>query len=231
MKTTCRKIVGYWHYGVILTYLSVASAITGICLSVSVSPFWGVVCLLISGVCDAFDGAVAKSRKNRTEEEKMFGAHIDSLSDLISFGVAPVMIGFGLGMREWYYIILFVVFVLCALVRLAYFDVTEELMIKAGEKRKAFEGLPVTNVAIGIPVFFLIATIFLDKSPLAMELIMAGAYLLIAVLFVVRFRMPKAGVRGLLIAIAIVAAVVISLCLIRYYVCDIPLASPDSPIL
>ena len=226
MKTTCRKIVGFWHYGVILTYLSVASAIAGICLSVAISPFWGVVCLLISGLCDAFDGAVAKSRKNRTEEEKMFGSHIDSLSDLISFGIAPVMIGFGLGMQEWYYIILFALFALCALVRLAYFDVTEELMIKAGQKRTSFEGLPVTNVAVAIPIFFLVATMFQESSPLAMELIMAGGYLLLAILFVVRFRMPKAGVRGLLIAIAIVGAIVVALSLIRTYVVEVPFVSP-----
>ena len=74
-----KKFVGFWHYGVILTYMSVVSAIIGICLSVVGYPFYGgVICLWISGLCDAFDGAVAKTRKNRTQEDKMFGERIDS---------------------------------------------------------------------------------------------------------------------------------------------------------
>ena len=71
MKNTSKKIVGFYHYGVILTYLSVIAAITGICFSVGgnkdARPDIGVICLLISGFCDAFDGAVAKTRKNRYE--------------------------------------------------------------------------------------------------------------------------------------------------------------------
>ena len=64
-----RKVVGFYHYGVILTYLSVVAAIVGICFSVGGNkgplPYVGVICLLISGICDSFDGAVARTRKNR----------------------------------------------------------------------------------------------------------------------------------------------------------------------
>lgn len=131
MKNTNKKLVGFYHYGVILTYLSVVAAIVGICFSVGgnkgARPDIGVICLLISGVCDAFDGAVAKTRKNRTREDRMFGERIDSLSDLIAFGVAPAMIGFGMRLNRWYFLPVYAVFVLCALIRLAYFDVTEEL--------------------------------------------------------------------------------------------------------
>lgn len=222
MKATCSKFVGFWHYGVILTYLSVIAAITGICLSFLVSPFWGIVCLLISGVCDAFDGAVASMRKNRSPEDKKFGGQIDSLSDIISFGVAPAIVGFSIGMREWYFIAILCVFVLCALIRLAYYNVTEEVRAEEGAgKRVAFEGLPVTNVAVGLPVFYLVATMFSER--LVTNLIMASAYLILSFLFVFRFRMPKAGVRGLLITMGILTALIIGLALIRYYVCGVPL--------
>ena len=218
--------VGFWHYGVILTYFSVAAAIVGILVSAMYGAFWGVVCLFVSGICDAFDGVVANTRKDRTETDKNFGAHIDSLSDMIAFGVAPIAIGFFMGMEEWYYIPVFVIFTLCALIRLAYFDVTEEERIKSGGgKRTSFEGLPVTNVAVGVPVFYLIATMFKFTAPLAMELIMAFCYLLISFLFVFRFRMPKAGTRGLLITIAILIVGVVGLSLIRWYVCGVPLTA------
>lgn len=95
-------------------------------------------------MCDAFDGAVAKTRKNRTKEDRMFGERIDSLSDLIAFGVAPAMIGFGMRLNRWYFMPVYAVFVLCALIRLAYFDVTEEIRTSDENcgRRRYYEGLP-----------------------------------------------------------------------------------------
>ena len=122
-----KKLLGQYHYGVILTYLSVLSAVVGICFSAVHHTWVGVICLLVSGVCDAFDGTVAKTRKNRALEERIFGEQIDSLSDLIAFGVAPAMLGFGMGMDRWYYVPVFALFVLCALIRLAHFNVSEEI--------------------------------------------------------------------------------------------------------
>ena len=233
MKTTSKHFVGFWHYGIILTYLSVASAIAGIFLSASYSPGWGVFCLLICGFCDGFDGAVAKTRKNRTMEDKMFGEQIDSLSDIIAFGVAPIMIGWGMGMREWYFAPIFVVFSLCALIRLGYFNVTEELRLKSGDNgvRKSYEGLPVTNVAIALPVFYMVATMFRDCSVAGLAAnkfgftnvtfaIMAGAYLLIAFLFIFRFKMPKLRIKGLLITMAILLTIMCGLLYIQKFVLE-----------
>ncbi len=219
--------VGFWHYGVILTYLSALAGVVGIFLSATVGPFWGVVCLFVSGICDAFDGVIAGTRKNRTTADKKFGEQIDSMSDLIAFGVAPVAIGFFKGMQEWYFMIPLCLFTLCALIRLAYYNVTEEERIASGAgKRTSFEGLPVTNVAIAIPTFYVIATMFTD--PLVTSLVLTFGYLLTAFLMVFRFRMPKAGPKGVLIAIGIFSVVIISLVLVRTYVCNIPLTAYEN---
>ena len=220
MKNTSKKIVGFYHYGVILTYLSVIAAITGICFSVGgnkdARPDIGVICLLISGFCDAFDGAVAKTRKNRSREDKMFGERIDSLSDLIAFGVAPAMIGFGMRLNRWYFIPVYGIFVLCALIRLAYFDVTEETRTSEENcgRRLYYEGLPVTNVAFALPIFYLIATMF-PPYTMARNAVMLIGYLALSALFVIRFRMPKLGVKGLIVAMLILAIILGSLFLIR----------------
>ena len=236
MKTTNSKVVGYWHYGVILTYLSVISAIVGMFLSVAVSPLWGVVCLFVSGICDSFDGIVARSRKNRKKKKKSFGCQIDSLSDMIAFGIAPVMIGWGMGMHKWYYIAVFGLFVMCALIRLAHFNVKAEkpaVMISESSElaecaatvtpaqKRGYEGLPVTNVAVGLPVFFLVATMFRDI--LITHIIMAAAFFGFSLLFVLRFRVPKLGWRGIVITITIEVVIVIALALIRTFVCGVPL--------
>ncbi|MDE6000837.1 MAG: CDP-alcohol phosphatidyltransferase family protein [Clostridia bacterium] len=215
------KFIGYYHYGVILTYLSAAAGIVGSFLSVTVSPEWGVICLLISGLCDAFDGAVAKTRKNRTEDDKIFGIQIDSFSDLIAFGVAPVMIGYGMGMHAWYYVIIFCLFVLCALIRLAYYNVKEEIRTRDPESGRliAYFGLPVTCIAVGLPIFYLVATIF--EVTLATQLIMCACYLIAGFLYILKFKMPKLRIKGLLVTIAIVTALIIGLFLARHFVRDI----------
>jgi len=212
MKSSSKKVVGFYHYGVILTYLSVIAAITGICFSVGGNktprPYIGVICLLISGVCDAFDGVVARTRKNRTKEDKMFGERIDSLSDLIAFGVAPAMIGFGMKINRWFFIPVYGAFVLCALIRLAYFDVTEEIRTSDENcgRRLFYEGLPVTNVAFALPIFYLVAVMFPPCS-VGRSSVMIVGYLLLALTFVLRFKMPKLRVKGLLIAMAVLAVI------------------------
>ena len=222
-----KKFVGFWHYGVILTYMSIISAIIGMVLSVVGYPFFGgIICLWVSGVCDAFDGAVARTRKNRTPEDKAFGSRIDSLSDVIAFGVAPVMIGFGMGMHEWYFIIPFVIYVLCAVCRLAYYDVEEDKRLQDPDagKRTSCEGLPVTNSAIGLPIFYLVAVMFRNIDGLAGTLvpkcIVCFFYLLMSFLMVFRFRMVKLGVKGLIITISIVTALCVGLILVNSLVLD-----------
>ena len=217
-----KKLLGHYHYGVILTYLSVVSAVVGICFSAVHHSWIGVICLLISGICDAFDGKVAKSRKNRTVEESKFGVQIDSLSDLIAFGALPAAIGFGMGMARWYYTPVFVVYTLCALIRLAHFNVSEELRTAAAENgaappRTEYEGLPVTCTAIAYPIFWMIASFFWhsERYHFIAGIIMAFGMLLLAVLFVLRFRTPKLRTRGMVIAIIIVAVLLAALLIVK----------------
>ena len=88
-------MIGYYDYTVLLTYFSLVSAGLGILISLhgDCHPYIGVFFLLFCGLCDAFDGKVARTKKNRTEEECKFGIQIDSLSDLVAFGVLPACIG------------------------------------------------------------------------------------------------------------------------------------------
>ena len=210
-KVSKCHFVGFWHYGVILTYLSVASAIVGIYFSIGGNkeplPWVGILCLFISGLCDSFDGAVARTRKNRSKEDLMFGERIDSLSDLVAFGVAPTTIAFGMGINRWFYIPVFIIFALCALIRLAYFDVTEEIRMQDPNcgKRKYYEGLPVTNAGFIIPFFYLIATMFENNN--VCTGIMLGGYLLVAFLFIFKFRLPKISPKQILLMLLGIIAV------------------------
>ena len=95
-------MIGFYDYTVILTYLSVLSAGAGIIVSLTGAghPYIGTMFLMLCGLCDTFDGKVARSKQNRTEKEKDFGVQIDSLSDLVAFGVLPTCIGMALYKRD-----------------------------------------------------------------------------------------------------------------------------------
>jgi CDP-diacylglycerol---serine O-phosphatidyltransferase len=98
-------------------------------------------------VFDVLDGYVA--RLNRRRQSRL-GADLDSLSDVISFGVAPAVLGFTLGLRGGWDMLCLTYFVVCGVSRLARFNVTsEELSDTATGKVKYFEGTPIpTSIVI-----------------------------------------------------------------------------------
>ena len=115
-------MLGIYNYTVILTYLGMLSGFSGILFVLGGNIWAAIVCLLISGVCDVFDGKVASTKKDRTRSEKRFGIQIDSLSDLICFGVLPSVIVYALG-GSWLRAVACGAYVLAALIRLAWFNV------------------------------------------------------------------------------------------------------------
>lgn len=135
-------MLGFWNYTVWATYASLASGVLGIFFACSGHPLSAVFCLAVSGFCDAFDGRIARTRTTSTEQEKRFGIQLDSLCDLICFGVLPTTIGYAAGLQKWYFVPVFLLFILGALIRLAYFNVmAEEYMAHPGKKSTGYLGL------------------------------------------------------------------------------------------
>lgn len=215
-------MIGVYDYTVILTYLSALSAGIGIIVSLNGTghPYYGTFFLLICGLCDAFDGRVARKKKNRTDIEKKFGIQIDSLSDLIAFGVLPGCIGNAMirvspklpelprikmqtRMEFNIALILFVIilmYFLAALIRLAYFNVSEEERQKQEDGcRKYYEGLPVTSASLIFPSIMLFQYIFpMDITPVYFIVMF-----LMSFAFVLKIRIPKPQFRGIMIMIGI----------------------------
>lgn len=151
-----KKVLGYWDYTVILTYLGMLFAYLGIMNAIGQEYRNAILCLMMAGVCDMFDGAVAAT-KSRNVSEKRFGIQIDSLSDLISFGLLPSIFVYMISGRTKITGIICAMFALCALIRLAYFNVLEEERQQAtSEKRKSYLGVPVTTIAVLLPLVYMI---------------------------------------------------------------------------
>lgn len=88
---------------------------------------------------DWFDGRVARWRHRQSP----LGRELDSLADIISFGVAPAVLGFAAGLRGGWDWLVLIYFVCCGVARLARFNVTAEVLSAGGEKVAYFEGTPI----------------------------------------------------------------------------------------
>ncbi len=215
-------MIGFYDYTVVLTYLSLLSAGTGIFVSLSGTghPYWGTFFLLFCGLCDAFDGQVARTKKNRTTMEKNYGIQIDSLSDLIAFGVLPACIGMALVRTSPLLTELFgsakesvghrivsglmfavlVLYILAALIRLAYFNVTEEERQRTeGGVRRTYTGLPVTSAALIFPSVMLFRYI----APMDISIVYFPVTLITGFLFLSKLQIPKPHLRGILVMIGV----------------------------
>ncbi|MDO4621135.1 MAG: CDP-alcohol phosphatidyltransferase family protein [Lachnospiraceae bacterium] len=151
-------LLGVYDYTVILTYFGLLTGYLGITLALHGDIGAAMFCLMGAGFCDMFDGKVASTKKNRTQKEKRFGIQIDSLSDLICFGVLPAVIVYKAceGSDPAFYIS--ALYVLSALIRLAWFNVDEEERQDQTDGARAYYlGLPVTTSALILPLLLGIA--------------------------------------------------------------------------
>ena len=157
-----KKIVGFWNPSVILTYLGLEISVLGMYLAArQVHVNYVFVCFIIAGICDVFDGAVARKIK-RTEEEKAFGIELDSLADVISFVVFPIIIFCRLGYLSVAHLVVYLLFAVAGIARLGYFNVTTA---DSEGPVKHYMGLPVTYTALIFPIFYPLAALAENYVP------------------------------------------------------------------
>lgn len=195
-------MIGCFNRSVLLTYGGIICSLFGIWNLLDGTADRGVetamVCLILAGICDLFDGAVAR-RCKRNETQKQFGAEIDSLADVISFLAFPAVLLYTVCReRPWVVFPVAVFYILCGVDRLAWFNMTPPAA------DSSFRGLPVTYAALVIPCLYVLG--------FRLDILFPAAYCLLGVFFVLDLRVPKPrGVAYLLFAV--LAAVIILLLL------------------
>lgn len=190
-------MIGFYDYTVVLTYVSLFISVTGIFSALDGNLQEAVICLMLSGFCDMFDGKIARTKKSRTKQEKRFGIQIDSLCDLVCFGVLPAVIGYNLNKSSKLYGIVACVFVLAGLIRLAYYNVTEEeRQDETDENRKYFKGLPITSSSLLVPLVYCLST----YAPIPkFSLIYTVALFVMAIAYITPLRIRKPHSVGMLV--------------------------------
>jgi CDP-diacylglycerol--serine O-phosphatidyltransferase len=97
--------------------------------------------ILLAFVFDVFDGRVARWRQKTSS----LGRELDSLADVISFGVAPAIIAYGAGMDGLWDRAILIYFVACGVSRLARYNITAESLAQGSDKVEYFEGTPIPS--------------------------------------------------------------------------------------
>jgi len=192
-------MIGFYNYTVILTYIGTAFGFAGICFTLNGNIKAALLCLMISGFCDLFDGKIASTMK-RTKPEKRFGIQIDSLSDLICFGVLPAIIVYECSAGKIFQFLLCAVYVLCALIRLAWFNVDEEQRQDSEDHgREKYLGMPVTTSALILPILMAFANFF----SISFHILCPILLILTAAAFITPFSLKKPGWPGKIIILIV----------------------------
>jgi len=181
-----RVFVGHLDLATSLTLAGITLSVLAVVFTMHGSLAAGVICFMYAGLCDLFDGFIAR-RMARTKEQAVFGIQIDSMADMAAFGVVPAFLAMYIGLTSPVEVIALIFYVCCAAMRLAYFNVHGT--IGDGERRY-YTGVPVTYSALVFPVLLLFATA--PNEPPSTWLIQAYFWVLGA-LFIMRIPVPKPG--------------------------------------
>ncbi len=148
-----------------------------------------VPCLILAGVCDFFDGAVAR-RLKVDARASAFGVELDSIVDMACFGLAPLVLAFAAGMSGPLAWVVGAAYACAAAQRLANFNVSG--LDRRPDGTKYYTGLPVTYAALIFPVFFTVRRL----TGLDAQIWMLAAYLSTAIAFVTPVPIRKPGGRA-----------------------------------
>lgn len=178
--------IGKWNKSVIMTYVGLLFSVIGFYFSFAGKMSVAFSCLVVAGICDMFDGAIARKCK-RDESEKQFGIELDSLVDTFSFVAFPIFLLLCIGLKDWYYIPVFTLYGICGVARLAYFNITVDSKNK-NTPVKYYSGLPVTTAAMIFPLLYLISR-FIPENIL--NIYYAIGMLVVSILFISNFKLKK----------------------------------------
>ncbi len=116
---------------------------------------WGMALIPLAFIFDALDGRIARWRKSSST----LGRELDSLSDVISFGVAPAALAYACGMQGGWDWLVLSYFVCCGVSRLARYNVTAEALAGEGDKVPYFEGTPIPTSLVLVVVLAVAASL------------------------------------------------------------------------
>ncbi|PCK05426.1 MAG: CDP-diacylglycerol--serine O-phosphatidyltransferase [Alteromonadaceae bacterium] len=184
------RLIGIYNAPAMVTLAGMACAVGACWLALMGKAEFAVVALIWAGIFDLFDGLVAR-RRQRSAVESAFGVQIDSLVDVLSFGITPVMIAYALGAQGPLALVVSLLYCTAVIQRLAYFNVQQEEAQQSGSTGlRVYTGLPVTFAALIFSIGFSVYA-FLPQA--VFSIVASVLMLIVALLYVLPFKLPKPG--------------------------------------
>jgi len=210
-------MIGFYNYTVILTYMSLLSAVIGMTFASNGRFSMAILCLALSGFFDMFDGKVARRKKDRTDNEKLFGIQLDSLCDVVAFGAFPGFLCYCMGVRGSLGFLAIGFYCICGVIRLAYFNVIETNNFFSDEEHeKVYHGLPITSISVILPLVYLV-NFTVPVPPRFSILILTVMLFIVGILFIADFKMKKPSNKILALLVGIVAFAIFLILFCSWY--------------
>lgn len=192
-------LLGLLNPPTLVTMAGLLCALAACWLAQSSQPELALVGLIGAGLCDLFDGLVARRCKLDLRAREL-GIQIDSLVDMVSFGLTPVLIAVAFGLSGLTGMIIGALYLCAAAQRLAHFNVLTQ---RESGPLRYYTGLPVTFIALIFPLVLALATLMPDR---VFQWVLALTLLIVAGLFLapVRIRKPVGVVYLLMPLLALV---------------------------
>jgi CDP-diacylglycerol--serine O-phosphatidyltransferase len=177
-----------FHLSQLLTNFGLASACLGIIAAGRGQLQLAVICLLLSGLADLYDGPLARLLKQPPIVKKQ-GVELDSLTDVVAFAILPLTIFQALGLTSWPHTLTQIFLVWAAITRLSVFNVK---VLARGEAMSLpitdYQGLPVTVMAIFTPGFYLLHRVLV---PVVFSYLALAGVAVLAGAMIWQFKVPK----------------------------------------
>ncbi|MBR6594913.1 MAG: CDP-alcohol phosphatidyltransferase family protein [Clostridia bacterium] len=203
--------IGVYNLANFVTLLGLASALVACFAAASGALLLAVCMFLLSGLCDMFDGRIARGAGSRTRKEKVFGIQIDTVCDMVSFGVAPAVIAYFSGFSRWHDVAAYIVYAACAAIRLAYFN-TQAIEETPDLNMKAFTGVPVPFSCLVMPVLMIARALI--PSFIATTIIYDLVFVAVGIAFILNVKIKKLNIVQSVILIAAELACVVAMFLV-----------------
>ncbi len=207
--------IGFYSLANGITLFGLALSLTSCFLAAGGNFKFAVYLMFLACICDMCDGTIARNSKERSKPEQFYGIQLDSLCDIVSFGVTPCFVAYSFGFKGVLDIIIYLIFVICGVTRLAYFNTLSNFKPQNG--KKTFRGVPIP-MSVFVVTFLFMLTTFIPAS-VCVWLFRLG-YLSLAIAFVLKITVKKPDAKKALVLIAI--EIIMLLVLVIAPECKVP---------
>lgn len=180
-----RFFIGYYNLANLVTLLGLCCALLACFLLAQGNTAIAMLAFSCAGLCDMMDGRIARASSASGKRVRFYGVQLDSLCDVVSFGVVPCFMAFWLGYKDTLDILIYLLFSACGATRLANFNM--EVALDSPNLRSShFTGLP---IPFSVIVFPLLMIVHIKAGQVAW--LFRLVFLLVGIGYILRVRIPK----------------------------------------